>query len=109
MIKQKRGRHAPAFILLVLMKTPTHGLGVLNMMNEMVPNNRMDTAIIYRTLKDLENNGYIDSTWEDSGAGPKKKVYTVTSEGEKLLVIFKDDIEKSLSNLQTFLNLYDQL
>ncbi len=109
MMKAKRGRHAPAFILLAIANQPTHGLGILNKINQEVPNNRLDTAIIYRTLKDFESNGYITSDWADSNAGPKKKIYTITDSGREKLDAFRSDIEKSLNNLQQFIRLHDLL
>ncbi len=109
MTKGKRGRHAPAFILLAIATAPTHGLGVLNIINEQVPNNRLDTAIIYRTLKEFEAKGYITSDWTDSEAGPKKKIYTITDSGLERLKEFRGDIEKSLNNLQQFIRLHNDI
>ena len=109
MPKQKHRRHAPAFILLTIAKEPTHGLGILNKMESSVPENRLDTAIVYRTLKDLEKDGYVSSTWEDSGSGPKRKVYSITDSGIECLAEYKKDIERSILNLERFLELYDEL
>lgn len=108
-MKKKRGRHAPAFILLMIATEPTHGLGILNKMNALVPNNRMDTAIIYRTLKDFEERGFITSDWADSEAGPKKKIYTITEEGKAQLSLYREDIDKSLENLKRFVKIHDGL
>lgn len=108
-MKQKKGRHAPAFILLVLKLKPTHGLGILNKMNELVENNRLDTAVIYRNLKAMEEKGLISSQWQESEAGPQKKVYHITKAGEETLAEFKLDIEMSLSNLMTFIKVYNSL
>jgi len=109
MNKGKTGRHAPAFILLILSMEPTHGLGILSKMDEFVPGHRLDTAIVYRVLKKLESENNIYSKWADSDAGPKKKVYHITEEGQETLKLFKDDIEKRIKRLQTFLELYDDL
>lgn len=109
MTKVKRGRHAPAFILLAIATEATHGLGVLNKINEEVPNNRLDTAVIYRTLKEFESLGYITSDWMDSDAGPKKKIYTITESGKEKLEEFRSDIEKSLNNLQQFIRMHNDI
>ncbi len=109
MAKKKHGRHAAAFILISIAQEPNHGLGILNKMNENVPQNRLDTAVIYRSLKELESEGFITSSWAESGSGPQKKVYSITSEGYERLDLFKEDIEESLSNLQLFLKMYADL
>ncbi len=105
-MKNRHGRHAPAFILLIISLEPNHGLGILNKLNALVPQNRIDTSIVYRTLKDFENDGYIKSKWADSDAGPKKKVYEITSEGIKRLNTFQEDVLKSKNNLEIFLDTY---
>jgi len=109
MANHKRGRHAPAFILLSIAEESSHGLGILNRLNELIPNNRLDTAIIYRTLKDLEKDEYVTSCWEDSGSGPRKKVYCITEKGLQRLDEYREDIEKSIQNLQGFMKMYETL
>ncbi|WP_430884966.1 PadR family transcriptional regulator [Fusibacter sp. JL216-2] len=106
---KKRGRHAPAFILLAVALEPNHGLGILNTLNEIVPGNRLDTAIIYRKLSELEKKGCITSEWADSDAGPRKKIYSITDQGRDQLAEFKEDIEGSIKRLNNFLRLYDGL
>ncbi len=105
----KIGRHAPAFILLILSLGPNHGLGILNKMEEISPGHRLDTAVIYRDLKKLEQEKCICSEWLDSDAGPKKKVYHITESGTKELTNYKEDIEKVIVRLQAFIEVYSNL
>lgn len=105
----KPGRHAPAFILLILSLGPNHGLGILNKMEEIAPGHRLDTAVIYRVLKKLEQEEFIKSEWLDSDAGPKKKVYHITESGKKELGNYKEDIEKVIIRLQAFIEVYSNL
>lgn len=105
----KPGRHAPAFILLILSLGPNHGLGILNKMDEIALGHRLDTAVIYRVLKKLEEEAFIKSEWADSEAGPKKKVYNITEFGKKELSRYKGDIENVIKRLQSFLEIYSNL
>jgi len=107
-IMRKHGRHAPAFILLMLSKKSNHGLGILNDLNDFIEGNKLDTAIIYRVLKKLETEGAIDAHWEDSASGPKKKVYSITEKGRDLLTEFRKDIEASRNRLDKFIKMYDE-
>lgn len=109
MSKPKRGRHAPAFILLTIALEPNHGLGILNKMNELVPQNRLDTAVIYRVLKTMESDGDIESQWQESDMGPKKKVYNITDKGMITLNEFCKDIEKTIGHLNTFVEVFNGL
>lgn len=106
MNKNKPGRHAPAFILLILRMQANHGLGILSKMDEIAPGHRLDTAIIYRVLKKLEQEEFIKSQWKDSEAGPKKKVYSITRAGKIELDKYKDDIEKVIKRLESFIEIY---
>lgn len=105
----KTGRHAPAFILLMLAEGPKHGLGILNAMDEKVPGHRLDTAVIYRVLKQLEGEGQVVASWASSDVGPKKKIYDITPKGVAHLSQFKVDIELRIQRLKRFISLYDHL
>jgi DNA-binding PadR family transcriptional regulator len=41
----------------------------------------IERAALYRTLRTLETNGYVKSTWED-GRGPARRNYLLTASGE---------------------------
>lgn len=109
MKSKQRGRHAPAFILLAVALEPNHGLGILNALNEIAPGNRLDTAVIYRKLSEMEKKGCITSEWAESDAGPKKKIYSITEQGLEQLAEFKEDIEGSIKRLNKFLKLYGEV
>jgi PadR family transcriptional regulator, regulatory protein PadR len=41
----------------------------------------LDPAVMYRTLRDMEQNGFITSHWMRSDAGPRRRVYDITDAG----------------------------
>ena len=45
----------------------------------------IEKAALYRTLRQLELNGKVKSVWEKSAAGPARRVYKLTRDGEKHL------------------------
>lgn len=107
--KCKHGRHTPAFILLFLAEDPSYGLDLLKKMDLLLPCNKIDSAAIYRSLKDLEKEELVVSEWDTSNSGPAKKYYKITEEGLKELSKFKQDIEVKLQNLNFFLYKYKDL
>ena len=109
MKKQKRGRHAPAFILLILAQKPAYGLEILNELNIVCAGNTIDSAAIYRTLKALEKDKRLTSEWVESESGAPKKVYKITKAGRDLLVEYKDDIIECIDNLNNFVKIYNEL
>lgn len=112
MIMGRRGqqyRHLPAFILLLLMEENRYGAAILNELQTRIPTCFADSAAVYRTLKDLEEDGALTSYWDTSESGPPKKIYQITERGKDILDHFKKDIEMRIANLQFFLELYEQL
>ena len=45
----------------------------------------IDKAALYRTLRQLESNGMVKSTWEDGQSGPARHIYRLTREGRQHL------------------------
>jgi PadR family transcriptional regulator len=41
----------------------------------------IERASLYRTLRVLEENGHVTSTWDVEGAGPARRVYALTEKG----------------------------
>lgn len=107
--KHKQGRHAPAFILLFLAEGPSYGLDLLKKMDSLLPCNKIDSAAIYRSLKDLEQEELVVSEWDTSNSGPAKKYYRITEKGLNELTEFKKHIEVKIQNLNFFLGKYEDL
>lgn len=41
----------------------------------------IERAAMYRTLRTLENNGYVTSSWEAEESGPARRMYSLTRAG----------------------------
>lgn len=68
-----------------------------------------DPGGIYRHLKRLEEEGFVESTWETEGPGPARKAYRVTPEGEDLLHTWARTLQRNKENLERFLARYRDL
>lgn len=42
---------------------------------------QIERAALYRTLRTLENHGYVTSGWETENSGPARRVYSLTKAG----------------------------
>ncbi|ACV64991.1 transcriptional regulator, PadR-like family [Desulfofarcimen acetoxidans DSM 771] len=112
MMKSKRVqvyRHAPAFILLFLARENLYGAALYNKMQKEIPFCFADSAIIYRTLQVLEEEGAVKSYWDTDSPGPAKKWYQISSKGLEKLAEYKQDIERRKNNLEFFLYSYEQI
>lgn len=108
-MKNKPGRHCPAFVLLFLAHKKSYGFELLKNFETQLPNNFIDSAAIYRALKALEQNGFVTSQWDTSDSGAAKKYYSITEDGYKELANWKEDIALRHKNLEFFLDTYKSL
>jgi len=59
--------------------------------------------MIYRHLRELEENGWVVSQWETEGAGPAKRVYQITPEGLDVLSYWIDHMNSQAEKLLKFI------
>jgi PadR family transcriptional regulator PadR len=69
--------------------------------------NPVDTSTVYRFLRDLEERGLVTSRWDTSNAGPARRVYQTTEEGERYLGWWIEDLRETDKVLHHFLETYD--
>lgn len=55
---------------------------------------QIERAALYRTLRTLEQNGYVSSTWDTDNPGPARRVYALTASGEMHLVEWAQVMER---------------
>ncbi|MGB9847089.1 MAG: PadR family transcriptional regulator [Desulfotomaculales bacterium] len=109
--KNRRGqayRYAPAFVLLFLARESLYGAALFNKMQKEVPFCHADSAVIYRTLQDLEEEGAVQSRWETDVSGPARKWYRITARGLEKLVEYRKEIEMRRKNFDFFLEAYEK-
>lgn len=68
-----------------------------------------DPALVYRTLRYLEKEGYVLSQWDTKGAGPAKRNYKLTPKGLALLHAWAKGIAIRKQVLEKFLQQYKEL
>ena len=67
----------------------------------------MNPGTFYRTLRHMEKDGLCQSEWDtQSGAGPARRVYTITDAGEAYLDFWAQSLEQYQRNMDLFFRLY---
>jgi poly-beta-hydroxybutyrate-responsive repressor len=66
----------------------------------------MNPGTFYRTLRQMEKNGMVSSSWDTSEAGPAKRRYTITEAGEAYLKFWANSLEHYQKMMNTFFRLY---
>lgn len=107
--KKQQYRHLPAFILLALAQEPSHGGAVMTVLSQRMPLFNPDSAAVYRSLQQLEQEGQVVATWDTGKSGPPRKIYSLTESGWQKLDSWRADIEMRLANLQYFLETHSKL
>jgi hypothetical protein len=68
-----------------------------------------DPGMLYRTLRQFEQEGLVTSSWDTSGHGPARRVYQITDAGHKYLEWWIADRRKARAQLDQFLAEYESV
>ena len=73
--------------VLAASKEPLHGYVIVQKaaQSPMFGGSRPDATGVYRTLKQMEENGFVTSHWETPKAGPAKRAFALTEAGREAL------------------------
>lgn len=97
-------------ILLALKRKPSYGYELIQGICEYgFVEGQAPPGMIYRHLRDLEENGLVISRWETEGAGPAKRVYPLTEEGDQVRAHWIGYMQKQAETLQRFIDRYEAL
>lgn len=73
----------PLVLYLLKKHGRTHGYELVGALQEhALTDSTVEPGALYRTLRRLEENGFVVSTWDTGSAGPARRVYELTGEGE---------------------------
>lgn len=76
----------PVLLLVLKEKGRSYGYDLLGSLAEHAfTDGEIEKAVLYRTLRRLEHNGYITSDWDTGEPGPARRVYTLTRDGDQHL------------------------
>ena len=97
-------------LLLMLRRGEAHGYSLIDGLNEFgFDPDRFDPSLIYRALRDLEDNGFATSRWDDESQGPRRRVYQITANGEDYLKVWIEDLRRTQREIIALLSAYEQL
>lgn len=94
-------------LLLQLAQKPAHGYELMAAMDEGDDGEAPDPGTLYRTLRLLEEDGLVRSTWDTEGGGPARRVYALTDQGVEYLHAWATSIRGTQARLDRFLAHYE--
>jgi len=97
-------------LLLLLAKKATHGYELMDSLRSVEGDeNLADPGMLYRTLRQFEEDGLVISTWDTQARGPARRVYRLTDAGREHLELWSADIRKTREQLDRFVAEYESL
>ncbi len=106
----KRERYIQPSLLLGLCQRPSYGYELIQEIQGYgFIEGQVPPGMIYRHLRQLEEDGLVSSKWETAGTGPAKRVYQITSDGEEVLRLWVEYMESQAQKLNNFVNQYQKL
>ena len=97
------------WLLLSLAIKPAHGYELMDRLAQREDIPDPDPGLLYRTLRQLEAEGLVSSSWDTEGAGPARRVYEITAEGIEYLHAWAINIRHTQARLGRFLAEYEHL
>jgi len=96
-------------LLMILRDDASHGYNLVEALQEFgfVPGS-VDASVIYRALREMEEQSWVTSEWDTSGSGPPRRVYSVTPGGEEYLGRWINDLRCTRDELDRFIERYAQ-
>jgi len=101
-----RGFIQPRLLLLLLLR-PGHGYELMERLAEDEEASLVDPGMLYRTLRQLEREGLVISSWDTGGSGPARRSYQVTGQGIEYLHAWAARIRATRQRLDRFLAEYE--
>ncbi len=95
-------------LMLLIAERPSHGYDLMERLADLgLPH--PDPGSLYRTLRGLEKDRLVASTWVDSASGPPRRTYRLTEEGWDWLHALAGAHAETRRILEGFLERYENL
>jgi PadR family transcriptional regulator PadR len=108
--QKKADRYLQPSLLMALKMKPSYGYELIQEISRFgFIEGHAPPGMIYRHLRDLEENGLVASQWETEGSGPAKRIYELTAEGEAILAYWIDYMDGQAKRLSAFVLMYRNL
>lgn len=104
---KKAERYIQSSILMALKIRSSYGYELIKGISQFgFVEGQAPPGMIYRHLRDLEENGLVSSEWQTQGTGPAKRVYHLTPEGSEVLDFWIEYMKNHVEKLLNFIKIY---
>lgn len=93
------------YLLLILRNWTLHGYDLMSRLADFGIKT-IDHGTIYRTLRQLEKDGHVESAWQNSETGPARRMYCITGAGIDFLENWFDTMNFYQGLVNNFIDFY---
>ena len=95
-------------LLMLLHREPGYGYSLMDGLKEFgFQTEEMDISILYRALRNLETAGLAVSSWGEDSLGPRRRIYTITPQGESALEVWMQSLRQRRKEIDLLEAAYD--
>jgi PadR family transcriptional regulator, regulatory protein PadR len=107
---KKAERYIQPSILMALKQKPSYGYELIQEISRFgFVEGPAPPGMIYRHLRDLEEDGLVSSEWKTDEAGPAKRMYVITSDGMEILGFWIAHMKSQANKLTDFIRMYQDI
>ena len=93
----------PVLLLMLRDKGHSYGYELSEHLDEYaLTDAQIEPAALYRTLRTLEENGHVTSSWDTENPGPARRVYSLTKLGELHLQEWSEVMTRLAGTMRAF-------
>lgn len=97
-------------LLLLLAEKETHGYELYDKLSQFgFDPDCLDSSIIYRDLREMEDQGLITSNWDENSKGPRRRVYRIVEDGKQILQDWISRLENHQNRIEIIKDRYQAL
>lgn len=106
----KTGRFVEACLLCLLKEEKSYGYSLMEKLSQFgFTEETINISIIYRNLRNMENDNLVISSWAESDQGPNKRMYSITAKGYEALENWIHLLKDRKSRITSIIDKYESL
>lgn len=103
----RQERYIQASVLLGLASAPSYGYELITTIQSFgFIEGTAPPGMIYRHLRQMEEDNMVRSQWDTKETGAAKRIYTITDEGKQVLGLWIQFMQASADKLNNFIQMY---
>jgi poly-beta-hydroxybutyrate-responsive repressor len=97
-------------LLVLLHRGEAHGYTLVDGLAEFgFDPQQLDSSIVYRALREMEDDHLLRSEWDEDSQGPARRVYRISDAGEAFLTDWINDLRTTRDEIDALIQAYEKV